>query len=301
MSIAHTADSTVESTVQDYWELTKPRVMSLSIFTSGVGLFLAPGTIHPFIAAIAILCIAVGAGGAGALNMWYERHTDAKMLRTQNRPLPANRVDPGDALILGIMLSFGSVLVLGLTVNWMSAIWLGFTIFFYAFVYTVLLKPHTPQNIVIGGGSGALPPVIGWVAVTGTLSLEPWLLFLIIFMWTPPHFWALALRQSEDYARANMPMLPVVRGSMVTRRHIFVYSLLLVASSILPYLYGMMGMPYLVSALVLGGIFIVYAYQTYKNEQRAMALFMYSIIYLFLLFLAMVADYIVQQITGVII
>lgn len=301
MDSTQTAESVIESTVQDYWILTKPRVMSLSIFTSGVGLFLAPGTIHPFIAIIALLCIAVGAGGAGALNMWYERHTDGKMRRTENRPLPKNRILPNDALSFGVMLSCGSVLVLGLTVNWVSSLWLAFTIFFYAFIYTVLLKPHTPQNIVIGGAAGAFPPIIGWVAVTGGLSLEPWLLFLIIFMWTPPHFWALALRQSEDYARAGIPMLPVVQGSLATRKQIFLYSLLLIGSSVLPYIYGMMGLIYLVSALVLGGIFLVYAYQTYKDESRAMALFVYSIIYLFLLFLVMIGDYIVQQITGVII
>ncbi len=295
MSIAQEKSPGTESTVQDYWALTKPRVMSLAIFTSGVGLLLAPGTIHPFIGCVALLCIAVGAGGSGALNMWYERSIDTLMKRTQSRPLPRCRVQPNEALSLGVILSCGAVFVLGLTVNYISAACLAFTIFFYVFVYTVILKPNTPHNIVIGGAAGAFPPVIGWVAVTGSFSIEPWLLFLIIFMWTPPHFWTLALRQSEDYARAKIPMLPVVQGAKETCKQILVYSAFLFLASLLPCVFEMLGCVYLFSALILSAIFMLYAYKVYHNAQRAMALFVYSILYLFALFLSMVVDYIVCQ------
>ena len=213
---------------RDYFELLKPRVMSLVIFTGLVGLVVAPGTINPVIGFVALLCIAIGAGASGALNMWYDADIDAKMSRTANRPVPAGRVTPGEAFGFGMTLSVGSVLTMGLAVNWAAASLLAFTIFFYVVVYTMWLKRRTPQNIVIGGAAGAFPPMIGWAAVTGTVSVESIALFLIIFMWTPPHFWALALFSSQDYEQAGVPMLPVVAGERETRRQIMLYSLLLV-------------------------------------------------------------------------
>src|SRR5215475_12430865 len=202
------------ATVGDYIALMKPRVMSLVVFTALVGLAVAPGSLHPVAAFTALLCIAVGAGAAGALNMWYDADVDALMTRTARRPVPMGRVLPGEALAFGLTLGSFAVVVLGLLVNWVAAALLAFTIFFYIVIYTIWLKRSTPQNIVIGGAAGAFPPMIGWAAVTGSLSLEPALLFLIIFFWTPPHFWALALYRTEDYARAGIPMLPVVAGDI---------------------------------------------------------------------------------------
>src|SRR3954469_24375257 len=213
---------------QDYLQLMKPRVMSLVVFTGLTGLVCAGQAVHPFLAAVAILCIAVGAGASGALNMWYDADIDAKMRRTRGRPVPAGRVQGADALALGVVLSIFSVMLMGMALNWIAAALLAFTIFFYAVVYTVWLKRWTAQNIVIGGLAGALPPVIGWAAATGTAPLNAWLLCAIIFMWTPPHFWALSLYTSEDYEKAGVPMMPVVAGPASTRKQILVYSLALI-------------------------------------------------------------------------
>src|SRR5499433_3316101 len=213
--------------VADYIETLKPRVMSLVVFTGIVGMALAPGHLNPVQALVAVLCIAVGAGAAGAINMWYDRDIDALMRRTARRPLPTGRMAPGEALGLGVVLGVGAVLVMTVALNWLAAALLGLTIGFYVFAYTIWLKRRTPQNIVIGGAAGAIPPVIGWAAVTGSVSLESLILFLIIFLWTPPHFWALALFKSDDYARAGIPMMPNVAGHASTRRQIFAYALIL--------------------------------------------------------------------------
>ena len=222
------------ATVGDYIALMKPRVMSLVVFTALVGLAVAPGSLHPVAAFTALLCIAVGAGAAGALNMWYDADIDALMTRTARRPVPMGRVRPGEALAFGLTLGSFAVVVLGLLVNWVASALLAFTIFFYVVIYTIWLKRSTPQNIVIGGAAGAFPPMIGWAAVTGSLGLEPVLLFLIIFFWTPPHFWALALYRTEDYARARIPMLPVVSGDATTRRQIMLYTVILVPLGVAP-------------------------------------------------------------------
>ena len=211
----------VVASVRDLISLLKPRVMSLVVFTGLVGLLLAPDSIHPVLAVVAVICIAVGAGASGAINMWYDRDIDAVMARTKSRPIPSGRIEPEVALGFGISLSLGSVMLMGLAVNWVAAGLLAFTIFFYIIIYTIVLKRRTPQNIVIGGASGAFPPMIGWAAVTGDISLAPIILFAIIFLWTPPHFWALALYRCEDYEKANIPMLPVISGKKVTRWHIF--------------------------------------------------------------------------------
>src|SRR5712691_9094482 len=224
--------------VGDYVALMKPRVMSLVLFTALVGVMIAPGHIHPVIGFTALLCIAVGAGAAGALNMWYDADIDAVMRRTSSRPIPQGRIAPGEALAFGIVLAAFAVGVLGLLVSWLAATLLAFTIFFYVAVYTAWLKRSTPHNIVIGGAAGSLPPVIGWAAVTGGISVEPCLLFLIIFFWTPPHFWALSLVRTEDYARARIPMLPVVAGAEETRRQIMRYSIVLVPIGAAPWLLG---------------------------------------------------------------
>ena len=226
------------ASVGDYAALMKPRVMSLVVFTALVGLMVAPGHVHPVIGFTALLCIAVGAGAAGALNMWYDADIDAVMTRTSGRPIPRGRIAPGEALAFGMVLAAFSVGVLGLLVSWSAAALLAFTIFFYVAVYTIWLKRSTPQNIVIGGAAGAFPPVIGWMAAGGGISLEPWLLFLIIFVWTPPHFWALSLVRTDDYARAKVPMLPVVAGAQATRRQILYYSIALVPVGMAPWLFG---------------------------------------------------------------
>ncbi len=224
------------ATVGDYFALMKPRVMSLVVFTALVGLAVAPGALHPLTGFTALLCIAVGAGAAGALNMWYDADIDAVMIRTSRRPVPMGRIQPGEALAFGLTLAGFAVVTLGLLVNWLAAGLLAFTIFFYVAVYTIWLKRSTPQNIVIGGAAGAFPPMIGWAATTGSVSIEPILLFLIIFFWTPPHFWALALYRTEDYSRAGIPMLPVVNGDLSTRRQILHYTLVLVPLGISPWL-----------------------------------------------------------------
>ena len=282
------------ATVGDYIALMKPRVMSLVVFTALVGLAVAPGSLHPVAAFTALLCIAVGAGAAGALNMWYDADVDALMTRTARRPVPMGRVRPGEALAFGLTLGSFAVVVLGLLVNWVAAALLAFTIFFYVVIYTIWLKRSTPQNIVIGGAAGAFPPMIGWAAVTGSLSLEPVLLFLIIFFWTPPHFWALALYRTEDYARARIPMLPVVSGDTSTRRQIMLYTLVLVPLGVAPWAFGYTGALYGVTALVTGAIMVMLGWQVFREsrpaERASRNLFAFSILYLFLLFAVLLVE-----------
>ena len=276
----------------DFVALLKPRVMSLVVFTGLVGVYLAPGGLHPVLAGVALLCIAVAAGAAGAINMWYERDIDALMRRTMDRPLPAGRMAPGEALGFGVVLAVGSVAVMGLALNWMAAALLALTIGFYVFVYTIWLKRRTAQNIVIGGAAGAFPPVIGWVAASGDLGLGPLALFAIIFVWTPPHFWALALCRQGDYARAGIPMLPVVAGPRETRRQILIYAATLLPVSLAPVAVGLSGALYGAAALVLGVAFLAAAWRVWAEagEASARRLFGFSILYLFLLFASLVAD-----------
>jgi protoheme IX farnesyltransferase len=291
------AETTVPSEWRDYFALTKPRVMRLVVFTGLCGLLAAPGHIHPVLGFTAVLCIALGAGGAGALNQWWEADLDAKMRRTAKRPLPSGRMPRTNARDFGIALSVASVLLMGLALNWLSAAVLAVSILYYAIVYTIWLKPRTPQNIVIGGGAGAFPPLIGWVAVTGHITWMPVLLFAIIFMWTPPHFWALALFVKSDYANAGVPMLPVVRGQAVTRRQILAYAILLFPVSLAPWWVGGTGAIYGVCALVLSALFVAFSLPValrrsaegdpMKPEKR---LFAYSVLYLFAVFTALVAD-----------
>ena len=283
--------------VADYAALLKPRVMVLVVFTALVGLVVAPGTMHPVLAIAALACIAVGAGAAGALNMWYDADIDACMARTASRPLPQGAVTPGEALAFGTVLAIGSVLCLGLMVNWISAGLLALTIGFYVIVYTMWLKRSTPQNIVIGGAAGAVPPMIGWAAATGTVSLESFVMFLIIFMWTPPHFWALALIRTRDYERAGVPMLPVTHGADETRRQILIYSLILAPLGMAPAVLGFGGMLYTVIASILGAFFVVFAFDCYRLRQgeeadrAAKHLFAYSVLYLFVLFAVLLVEH----------
>lgn len=276
----------------DYLALLKPRVMSLVVFTGLVGLVLAPGSLHPVLALTALLCIAVGAGASGALNMWYDADIDARMARTRGRPIPQGRVGPGDALGFGLFLSAASVLVMGLTINLMAAALLAFTIFFYAVVYTMWLKRRTPQNIVIGGLAGALPPVIGWAAVTGTIAFEPLVLCALIFLWTPPHFWALALVKAGEYEGVGVPMLPVVAGPEATRRQILYYALAVAPLGLAPTLLGFAGLLYGGAALVLGGVFVTLAVRLLRrrDNRAARQLFAFSIAYLFLLFALLLVE-----------
>jgi len=282
------------ATVGDYIALMKPRVMSLVVFTALVGLAVAPGSLHPVAAFTALLCIAVGAGAAGALNMWYDADVDALMTRTARRPVPMGRVRPGEALAFGLTLGSFAVVTLGLLVSWVASALLAFTIFFYVVIYTIWLKRSTPQNIVIGGAAGAFPPMIGWAAVTGSLSFEPVLLFLIIFFWTPPHFWALALYRTEDYARARIPMLPVVSGDASTRRQIMLYTLILVPLGVAPWAFGYTGALYGVTAIVTGAIMVVLGWQVFREsrpaERASRNLFAFSILYLFLLFAVLLVE-----------
>ena len=285
------------ASAKDLFALTKPRVMTLVIFTAICGLLAAPGSIHPVLGFTAILAISLGAGASAALNQWYEADIDAIMKRTQGRPLPAGRMDRETALHFGVGLSVFSVVLMGVAVNWFSAIFLAFSIFFYAVVYTIWLKRSTPQNIVIGGAAGAFPPAIGWAAVTGDLTLMPVLLFAIIFFWTPPHFWALALFVNSDYSKAGVPMMPVVAGRQSTRKQIFAYSLILAAVVIAPFALGMTGPIYGASAIVLSLIFSGLSLQVAMSKTNEPAdmnaekrLFKFSILYLFALFAALVAD-----------
>lgn len=297
-------DTTVDTTlagngdVGDFIALLKPRVMSLVVFTAIVALALAPVQLHPVIAVAAILSIAIGAGAAGALNMWYDADIDRVMTRTRGRPIPSGAVNPQEALTFGVILSGFSVVVLGLATNWLAAGLLFFTIFFYAVIYTMWLKRATALNIVIGGAAGSFPPVIAWAAATGTVTLEPIVLFLIIFFWTPPHFWALALVRSGDYARAGVPMLPVVSGIGETRRQIFLYSVLLVPLGVAPAVLGFGGWLYLAVSLGLGIVFLALAWQLWRGPEGAIGpvakrLFGFSILYLFALFAALLVERVV--------
>jgi protoheme IX farnesyltransferase len=282
--------------VEDYVALLKPRVMSLVVFTALVGLLVAPGHLHPVIGFTALLCIAIGAGASGALNMWYDADIDAIMSRTVKRPIPAGRVAPGEALAFGVMLAVFSVAVLGVLVNWFAAALLAFTIAFYVFVYTMWLKRSTPLNIVIGGAAGAFPPMIGWAAVTGDVSLAPVLMFLIIFLWTPPHFWALSLLRADDYARAGIPMLPVVSGFDATRKQILIYTLILAPVGLSPWIAGFVGLIYGAVALICGAVMLHLAWRVYRDRagpQAATAakrLFAFSLLYVFALFSALLLD-----------
>src|SRR5437868_5370585 len=274
--------------------------MSLVIFTALVGIVLAPGHVHPVIALTSLICIAVGAGASGALNMWYDRDIDALMSRTAGRPIPQGRVSPEEALAFGLVLTFFSVVTLGILVNWYAAALLAFTIFFYVVVYTMWLKRWTVQNIVIGGAAGALPPVVGWVAATGSLSVAPLLLFLIIFLWTPPHFWALALFRNDDYARAGVPMLPVVAGPDATRLQILLYTVVLVATAAAPWPLGYFDAVYGIASLILGTGMLGLAINVYRRRARAESLratrklFAFSILYLFALFATLLVEVVVR-------
>ena len=301
---AHDAALSREPTVGDYVALLKPRVMSLVVFTALTGMMAAPGGIHPVLGVIALTMIAVGAGASGALNMWYDADIDARMARTAARPIPRGRVTADEALTFGVILSAGSVLMLGLLVNWVAGALLALTIAFYIFVYTMWLKRRTPQNIVIGGAAGAFPPMVGWAAVTGSVSIESIVLFLIIFTWTPPHFWALALYRCRDYERVGVPMLPVVAGPDETRRQILIYSVLLAPLAVLPYFIGLGGVVYLVTSVVLGAVFLGLAVNVRRvsegreGDKAAKQLFTFSIFYLFALFAVILGEHVAARMVG---
>ena len=286
-----------EPDVGDYIQLMKPRVMTLVILTALAAMIAAPGPIHPVIGVIAIFAIAVGAGASGALNMWYDADIDSRMARTAARPLPRGRVSADEALSFGVILAVGSVVTLGVLVNWAAGALLALTIAFYMFVYTMWLKRRTPHNIVIGGAAGAFPPMIGWAAVTGdVVSIESAVLFLIIFMWTPPHFWALALYRCRDYERVGVPMLPVVAGLAETRRQILLYSIVLAPLAVTPYFIGLGGVAYLAFSIVLGAVFLWLAVKVYRTTEgreadaAAKQLFWFSILYLYLLFAVLLVE-----------
>jgi protoheme IX farnesyltransferase len=295
------ADGILEADYRDWIALLKPRVLTLVVFTGVIGMLVAPGHLNPVLAFTAILCITVAAGACGAINMWYDRDIDAIMRRTRSRPIPAGRIQPGSALGFGVVLACGSVIVMGLAVNMLSAMILALSICFYVFVYTVWLKRRTPQNIVIGGAAGAFPPLIGWAAVTGTVDVVPLMLFAIVFMWTPPHFWSLALWANEDYKRANIPMLPVIAGARETRRQIFIYTLVLIPLTMVPVILGFSGVIYGAAAVVLGSLFLLRTYgvltdgqdgkgNSLTNDAPAKRAFKYSVVYLFALFGALAVD-----------
>lgn len=290
-----------EPSIGDFIQLMKPRVMSLVVFTALVGVVAAPGHLHPVLAGIAILCIAVGAGASGALNMWYDADIDARMARTAARPIPRGRVTADEALTFGSVLSVLSVMTLGVLVNWVAGGLLALTIAYYVFFYTMWLKRRTPQNIVIGGAAGAFPPMIGWAAVTGGVGIESIVLFLLIFMWTPPHFWALALYRCRDYERAGVPMLPVVAGPQETRRQILLYSVVLTPLAVAPYFIGLGGVAYLATSIVLGVIFLALAINVWRTtegreaDDAARKLFGFSIFYLFLLFAVLLGENLVWK------
>ncbi|MBE9607480.1 protoheme IX farnesyltransferase [Acetobacteraceae bacterium H6797] len=283
------------SEVKDWIALLKPRVMTLVVFTGWIGMLLAPGHLHPVLAATAILCIAIAAGAAGAINMWYDRDIDAVMRRTAKRPIPAGRIQPNAALSYGIFLAIASVAVMGLATNWVAGAALAASIAFYVFIYTMWLKRRTPQNIVIGGAAGAFPPVIGWAAVTGHIGIEPLVLFAIVFFWTPPHFWALSLWAHEDYQRAGVPMLPVVAGAKETRRQVMIYTILLAPIGMLPWFLGFAGLAYGLVSAALGLGFLYYAWgvlrdaqdeqgRSLTNDRPARLAFRFSLIHLAALF-----------------
>lgn len=285
-AISSTYPAVSQATVRDYIELLKPRVMALVVFTAIAGIVVAPGDLHPLLTFIVILCVAMGAGAAGAINMWYERDIDSVMKRTQNRPLPQGRINPDDALAFGITLSIASVCIMGLALNWMAATLLATASLFYIFVYTIWLKRRTPLNIVIGGASGAFPPMIGWAAVTGDITIESGLLFLLIFLWTPPHFWALSLYKRDDYARANIPMMPNVVGEKSTKIQMLLYTLVLFPVSIAPYFVGLVNTTYLYGASILGIMFTLCALKVMRDHSMRYAkqMFGFSIFYLFAIF-----------------
>jgi protoheme IX farnesyltransferase len=296
-STAPQSTATLPTEWRDFFTLTKPRVMTLVIFTAICGVLAAPGNIHPVLGFTAILAISMGAGGSAALNHWWEADIDAGMKRTMNRPLPGGRMRREDARDFGIFLSAVSVGLMGVAIGWLAAALLLGAIIYYAVIYTMWLKPRTPQNIVIGGGAGAFPPLIGWVAVTGEITAMPLLLFAIIFFWTPPHFWALALFVQTDYAKVGIPMLPVVAGEKVTRRQIMIYTLLLAPIAVAPWAIGGTSWIYGSCAVVLSGLFVVLAMPVFTRMRSEVddmtpekALFKFSIVYLFVLFAALVAD-----------
>ncbi|WP_114517230.1 heme o synthase [Wolbachia endosymbiont of Cylisticus convexus] len=280
----------VESTILDFWHLLKPRIMYLVVFTAVAGIVAAPGSIHPFLILISLICIALGSGSAGAINMWYDRDIDLLMERTKNRPIPSGRVSAESALEFGITLGILSVFIMAIAVNYVSATLLAISILFYVFVYTVWLKRRTSQNIVIGGAAGAFPPMIGWAVVTNSVSWESFILFLIIFMWTPPHFWALSLNRSEDYAKASIPMFNVIHGPEKTRKYILIYSVLLVLISLFPALFLKKTLIYLSMAIIEGCVFIWFAASVIrlKSHSSQKKMFSYSISYLFFLFASII-------------
>ncbi len=283
-----------ESRVSDYFALLKPRVMSLVVFTGFAGFWVAPNAleIHPFLFVIAMLCLAVNAGAAGAINMWYDRDIDAVMKRTRGRPIPMGRVDADEALSFGVILSIFSVMIMGMALNWVAAGVLAFANFFYVVIYTMWLKPRTTLNIVIGGAAGAFPPMVGWAAATGTVSWESIVLFAIIFFWTPPHFWALSLFANSDYKAAKIPMMPVIAGERPTKIQMIVYTLVLFPITLMPYFMGYAGVIYLAAAVVLSGFFVVSAVKVFLSDDMkpARLMFSYSVFYLFALFLAVMFD-----------
>jgi protoheme IX farnesyltransferase len=295
-------DLILEPSVSDFIQLMKPRVMTLVVFTALAAMLVAPGPINPVLGTIAIIAIAIGAGASGALNMWYDADIDARMARTAARPLPRGRITADEALTFGSVLAVCSVLTLGVLVNWTAGALLAVTIAFYLFVYTMWLKRRTPYNIVIGGAAGAFPPMIGWAAVTGNVSFDSILLFLIIFMWTPPHFWALSLYRCRDYERVGVPMLPVVSGLAETRRQILIYSVLLAPLAVVPYFVGLGGVAYLACASVLGAVFVALAARVYVTTEgrdadtAARQLFWFSILYLYMLFAVLLAEAVVSRI-----
>ncbi|MBS0562675.1 MAG: protoheme IX farnesyltransferase [Proteobacteria bacterium] len=300
-AVAPDPGAATEATLRDWFMLLKPRVLTLVVFTGVIGLLVAPGHMHPVLAFAATLAITVAAGAAGAINMWYDRDIDAAMRRTQRRPIPSGRIPAEAALGYGVVLALGSVVVMDLAANTLAAALLAASIAFYVFIYTMWLKRRTPQNIVIGGAAGAFPPLIGWAAATGSVSALPLILFGIVFLWTPPHFWSLALWANADYERVGVPMLPVVSGARTTRRQILLYTVLLVASSLLPWAAGYAGPVYGLSAAALGAGFLVSAWRVLTDRQDAegrsltkdapaKAAFKYSIIYLFVLFAALAVD-----------
>ncbi len=281
--------------VRDYISLLKPRVMSLVVFTAYCGLLVAPGNIHPLVALIAIICITLGSGASGAINMWYERELDKKMERTKNRALPQGRIKPENAIDFAGVLAFASVFIMAFVVNITAAFLLLAAILFYVFIYTIWLKPRTPQNIVIGGAAGAFPPMIGWTAVTGHVTIEPIVLFLIIFLWTPPHFWALSLYRNNDYKNAGIPMMPVVHGIAETKKQMLIYTFALFVITLMPYFLHFANELYLGVAALLGANFIRHAIKVFKDpaERNAKKMFGFSIIYLFTLFAFLVFDHII--------
>ena len=288
------------ATVGDFFQLMKPRVMSLVIFTGLAGMYLAPDEKHLGLALVSLFAIAAGAGASGAINQWYDRDIDRVMSRTRGRPIPAGKVDPAEALALGVVVSVLSVLLLSLSANFLAGGLLAFTIFFYAVIYTVWLKRSTPQNIVIGGAAGALPPVVGWASITGTVSVEALFLFALIFFWTPPHFWALALVKNEDYKQANIPMLPVVAGKQETLRQIVIYSAVMAPIGVAPYLVGLTSIVYGVVATVLGCAFFLLAIRLFKvaTERQSWELFKFSVFYLAALFGCLILDKLLIQQLG---